>query len=214
MPINASCGTRSLRMRAMILRPWVVVLAAGASRRFGSPKLLARIGGETLLNRAVRAALGARPAGCVVVLGARADELKRRLRAWPVRIVVNRRWRCGLSSSLRAGIAALPRQAPAALVLLADQVAVGPAELELLLAAWRRAPRAIAASLAGKVLGPPAVFPRRVFGDLRRLRGDAGARTLLADPRRVVTGLALPGAAHDVDRPADLRRLRAATVVS
>ena len=198
----------------MILRPWVVVLAAGASRRFGSPKLLARIGGETLLNRAVRAALGARPAGCVVVLGARADELKRRLRAWPVRIVVNRRWRCGLSSSLRAGIAALPRQAPAALVLLADQVAVGPAELELLLAAWRRAPRAIAASRWGAVLGPPAVFPRRVFGDLRRLRGDAGARALLADPRRAVTGVTLPGAAHDVDRPADLRRLRAATVVS
>lgn len=198
----------------MILRPWVVVLAAGGSRRFGSPKLLARLGGETLLNRAVRAALGARPAGCVVVLGARADELKRRLRAWPVRIVVNRRWRSGLSSSLRAGIAALPRQAPAALVLLADQVAVGPAELELLLAAWRRAPRAIAASRWGEVLGPPAVFPRRVFADLRRLRGDAGAKTLLADPRRAVTGVALPGAAHDVDRPADLRRLRAATVVS
>jgi CTP:molybdopterin cytidylyltransferase MocA len=201
-------------MRAMILRPWVVVLAAGGSRRFGSPKLLARLGGETLLNRAVRAALGARPAGCVVVLGARADELKRRLRAWPVRIVVNRRWRSGLSSSLRAGIAALPRQAPAALVLLADQVAVGPAELELLLAAWRRAPRAIAASRWGEVLGPPAVFPRLVFADLRRLRGDAGAKTLLADPRRAVTGVALPGAAHDVDRPADLRRLRAATVVS
>lgn len=190
----------------MILRPWIVVLAAGGSRRFGSPKLLARIGGETLLIRAVRAALGARPAGCVVVLGSRADVLRRRLRAWPVRVVVNRRWRSGLASSLRAGIAALPPQAPAALVLLADQVSVGPAELELLVAAWRRAPRRIVASRAGGFLGPPAVFPRRIFGDLRRLRGDTGARTLLADPRRAVTGVALPGAAQDVDRPGDLRQ--------
>ncbi|HXV41415.1 MAG TPA: NTP transferase domain-containing protein, partial [Steroidobacteraceae bacterium] len=111
-------------MRAMILRPWVIVLAAGGSRRFGGPKLLARIRGETLLQRAMRAALGARPAGCVVVLGARADMLKRRLHAWPVRMVVNRRWRSGLASSIRAGIAALPREAPAALLLLADQVRV------------------------------------------------------------------------------------------
>jgi CTP:molybdopterin cytidylyltransferase MocA len=201
-------------MRAMILRPWVVVLAAGGSRRFGSPKLLACIGGETLLNRAVRAALGARPAGCVVVLGARADELGRRLRAWPVRVVINRRWRSGLASSLRAGVSALPRQAPAALVLLADQAMVGPAELELLLAAWRRTPRRIVASRAGDFLGPPAVFPRRVFRDLRRLRGDAGARTLLSDPRRAVSGVELPRAAHDVDRPGDLRRLRRSRVQS
>lgn len=198
----------------MILRPWVVVLAAGGSRRFGGPKLLARIGGETLLNRAVRAALGVRPAGCVVVLGARADELGRRLRAWPVRVVINRRWRSGLASSLRAGISALPRQAPAALVLLADQAMVGPAELELLLAAWRRAPRRIVASRAGDFLGPPAVFPRRVFGDLRRLRGDAGARTLLSDPRRAVSGVDLACAAHDVDRPEDLPRLRRSRVQS
>lgn len=198
----------------MILRPWVVVLAAGGSRRFGGPKQLARIGGETLLDRAVRVALGARPAGCVVVLGARAEVLSRRLRTWPVRVVINRRWRSGLASSLRAGIAALPRQAPAALVLLADQVGVGPADLELLIAAWRCAPRRAVASRAGAWFGPPALFPRRHFNDLRRLRGDAGARTLLADPRRAVTGVELPRAAHDVDRPEDLRRLSRSPVHS
>lgn len=190
----------------MILRPWVVVLAAGGSRRFGGPKLLTRIGGETLLHRAVRAALGARPAGCVVVLGARAESLKRRLHAWPVRVIVNGRWRSGLASSIRAGIAALPRAAPAAIVLLADQAAVGPAELELLIAAWRRAPRAIVAARYGAVIGPPALFPRRAFADLRRLRGDSGARKLLTDPRRRPIEIEIPQAAKDIDRPADLRR--------
>lgn len=198
----------------MILRPWVIVLAAGGSRRFGGPKLLARIQGETLLQRAMRAALGARPAGCIVVLGARADTLKRRLHPWPVRVVVNHRWRSGLASSIRAGIAALPREAPAALLLLADQVGVGPAELELLIAASRRAPRAIVASRWDAVTGPPALFPRRAFADLKRLRGDSGARKLLTDPRRRVIAIELPDAASDVDRPADLRRLHQPRVQS
>lgn len=190
----------------MILRPWVVVLAAGGSRRFGGPKLLARIGGETLLRRAVRAALGCRPAGCVVVLGARASELRRELRGYPVRVVENPRWRSGMAGSLRAGIAALPGEAAAAIVLLADQVGIGPAELELLVAAWRRRPRSVVASRSGDVVGPPAIFPRSAFADLRRLRGDSGARTLLRDPHRPAIGIEMRDAAQDIDRRGDLTR--------
>jgi CTP:molybdopterin cytidylyltransferase MocA len=201
-------------MATMILRPWVVLLAAGGSRRFGGPKLLARIERETLLHRAARAALGCRPAGCVVVLGAHAHRLRRELRELPVEIVVNRRWRAGLSTSLRAGIGALPRAARAALVLLADQAAIGPAELELLIAAWRRAPRAIVVARAGEIRGPPAILPRASFGALRRLRGDAGARRLLADPGRRVIEVEIPGAARDVDRPSDLTQFAGFRVLS
>lgn len=199
----------------MILRPWVLVMAAGGSRRFGGPKLLARIGGETLLRRALRVALGCRPAGCVIVLGARAAELRREIHGYPVRVAINRRWRSGLAGSLRAGLAALPRQATAALVLLADQVAIGPAELEVLIAAWRRAPQAIVASRCGDVVGPPALFPRRQFRQLRRLRGDAGAKRLLLDARLRVIEVEMPQALRDVDRRSDLSpRLRAHPVVS
>jgi CTP:molybdopterin cytidylyltransferase MocA len=201
-------------MGTMILRPWVVILAAGGSRRFGGPKLLARIGGETLIRRAVRVALGSRPAGCVVVLGARAAALRRELQGYPVRAVVNRGWRSGLAGSLRAGIDALPRAAQAALVLLADQAAVGPADLELLIAGARRAPRVIVASHFRDVLGPPAVFPRCSFRRLRGLRGDTGARALLADPGLRVAAIALEAAGLDVDRPADLWPARRARVLS
>jgi molybdenum cofactor cytidylyltransferase len=198
----------------MILRPWVVLLAAGGSRRFGGPKLLARILRETLLHRAARVALCCRPAGCVVVLGAQAHRLERELKDLPVRIVVNRRWRAGLSSSLRAGIAALPTDARAALIMLADQAAIGPADLALLIAAWRRAPRAIVAARAGAVRGPPAILPRPTFRALQRLRGDAGARRLLADPGRRVIEVEIPGAARDVDRPADLAQFAGIRVSS
>ncbi|MGQ0383632.1 MAG: nucleotidyltransferase family protein [Gammaproteobacteria bacterium] len=183
-------------------------MAAGGSGRFGGPKLLARIGRESMLRRAARVALGSRPAGCVVVLGARASRLRAELRGFPVRIVVNRNWRRGLAGSLRMGVAALPREAPAALVLLADQVAVGPAELELLIAAWRRAPRSIVAASAGQILGPPVLFPRKAFAALRRLHGPAGARQLLVRMRAQVQVLDMPESAVDIDTEGDLARLR------
>src|SRR5262245_30237872 len=212
---GASSGRRlrlaySLRMRSMIPRPWVVLLAAGGSRRFGAPKQIARFGGDSLLRRMALVALALAPPGCVVVLGARASRMSRELSGLGVRIAINRRWRSGLGSSLAAGIAALPAEARAAIVLLADQVAVGPAELELLCAAWRASPRAIVAARSGRMLGPPAIFPRRYFPQLRRLRGDRGARSLLRGRSRPVIAMEMAAAAADVDRPADLERLRPA----
>lgn len=198
----------------MILRPWVVLLAAGASRRFGGPKLLARVGGETLLRRSARVALACRPAGVVVVLGARAIRMQRELCGLPLQIVINRRWRSGMASSLRSAIRALPTNAPAALVLLADQVAIGPADLALLIAAWQRQPRAIVTARADAIRCPPAVLPRHAFPALCRLWGDTGARKILADPERSVIEFEMPRAALDIDRPADLEATAHLAVIS
>jgi molybdenum cofactor cytidylyltransferase len=191
----------------MIPRPWVVLLAAGGSRRYGAQKQLARFGRESLLRRMARVALAAAPAGCVVVLGARASRVSRELSDLHVRPVINRRWRSGLGSSLAAGIAALPANAPGALVLLADQAAIGPAELELLCAAWRAAPGSIVASRSGRIVGPPAIFPRRYFAELRRLRGDQGARSMLRDQSRQVIAMEIAAATSDADHPSDLDRI-------
>jgi molybdenum cofactor cytidylyltransferase len=198
-------------MRLMIARPWVVLLAAGGSRRFGRPKQLARIAGESILRRAVRSAVAIAPGGCVVVLGAQAERLRQELSGLPAQVVVNRAWRRGLSSSLVAGLDALPQTARAALLVLADQASLGPGDLALVAAAWQARPRSVVASLAGGVLGPPAVFPRRHFGELRRLRGDQGARDLLRHPGRPVVVIELPAAALDVDTPADAARVRQRT---
>jgi molybdenum cofactor cytidylyltransferase len=152
--------------------------------------------------------LGTSVAGrrCLVVLGARASRIAAELRGRGVQTVINRRWREGMSTSLAAGIAALPPDATAALLLLADQYAIRPADLAALLRAARRHPRDLVASGWDGLRGPPAVLPRPAFERALRLRGDAGARALLRDPEAHVVVLPVPRARFDLDRPEDRRR--------
>lgn len=188
--------------------PHVLVLAAGAASRFGSPKQLARLQGQTLLQRAV--ALGTAVAGqaVTVVLGAHAADIAPSLRGHAASVVVNRRWKEGLASSLRAGVAQLPGSTPGVLVLLADQVAVTDFDLRRLVSTWRQQPDYIvAASYAGHS-GVPAIFPPHCFTALLELRGDIGARALLHRMADRVVRVPMPGAAVDVDTTEDLRSLQ------
>ena len=188
-----------------------VVLAAGASRRYGAPKQLVRYGGEALVARSVRLARLAGADVVHVVLGYRAERIRRVLQAnnalpRGVTIVRNPRWRDGMGRSLACGIGVLPPRARAALVCLGDQPRVQAEDLARLVAAWRRNPRGVAAARYEGRLGVPAIFPRRWFSALRHLKGDRGARAMLASARGV-TGVPMARAAFDLDRPEDLAEL-------
>lgn len=185
-----------------------IVLAAGGSRRLGRPKQLVRFRSRPLLVRAVEAAADASRARPIVVLGAQALRLRSVLirSKRPCVAVENPGWHAGLASSLRAGLEAVPDDADAALIVLADQPLVDAAALRRLVAAWRRRPGLPAAAAYEGRLGVPAIVPRRLWPALRRLEGDAGARHVLAAAPRV-TAVAMPEAALDLDRPEDLARL-------
>jgi CTP:molybdopterin cytidylyltransferase MocA len=183
-----------------------IVLAAGGGTRFGAPKQLARLGGETLVHRAARLALGCCPAGVVVVTGAGADEVEAelsqlaRMGVTPVR---NPDWAGGMALSLASGLRALPGDAAAALVLLCDQAAVDAADLARLVEGWAAAPGRIAAAAFDGVRGVPAIFPRNTWALLQALRGDRGAAGVIA-AQPEVSAVAMPHAALDVDTRADL----------
>ncbi len=178
-----------------------IVLAAGAGRRMGGPKALLEVGGETLLRRAVRVAV---EAGCTPVLAV--------VGAWDpcladleARTVPNPDASDGMASSIRAGVAALPEEAEAALLLAVDQPAVDAALLRQLADLHRREPIRPAACAYAGTLGIPAILPRRLFPELLALRGDRGAKALLF--REDAAALPFPEGARDLDRPEDLLRL-------
>lgn len=184
-----------------------VVLAAGASTRFGSAKQLVRIGDRPLLSLIAGRTSEVVGQALLVVLGAKAAELTPLLKHSPGSVVVNRDWREGLASSIRAGIARLPPSCAGAMLVLADQACVTAEDLRRLAAAWRRQPLSVAAAQYGGTLGAPAIFPRHLFSELSELRGDSGARVLLKRHPDSLVKVPMASAAFDLDTPDDLLEL-------
>ncbi len=190
-----------------------VILAAGAGSRMGRPKALLEFEGRLLAERAVDAALTGGCGQAVVVLGAAADEARRRADLRGARIVVNQDWSSGMGSSLRAGLAELGRcggeaAADAALVLLVDQPLIGAEAVRAVLEAWRGGARLAAASYGGR-RGHPVLFGREHWAAAARgAVGDAGARAFLAAHAAELVLVPCDSVANprDLDVPGDLGR--------
>jgi molybdenum cofactor cytidylyltransferase len=185
----------------------VIVLAAGASTRFGSPKQVAQVHGRPMLHLAVARAVEVAGGSVTVVLGANAAQLAPLLRHTGASMVINRDWTEGMASSVRAGIARVPAAADGALLMLADQPAVTADDLRRLVSVWHRQPQCIVAAHYAGTAGVPALFPREDFPALSALRGDAGARVLLQRGGDRIVRVALHSAAIDIDTPEDLAKL-------
>jgi molybdenum cofactor cytidylyltransferase len=184
-----------------------VLLAAGGSARLGRPKQLAQVGGETLVRRAAAACLASAVRRTHVVVGAHGDAVAAELAGLAVEIVANDRWAEGMSSSIRAGLAAAAG-ADGVLLVLADQPGLRSDVLDALARALET-PASIAACAYGGGLGAPAAFGRAHFPALAALHGDEGARRLLARHAPAVIAVAFPEGELDVDREEDLERARA-----
>ena len=181
-----------------------VILAAGASRRYGSPKQLVVVDGQTLLEHAIDAALTAGLAQVVAVVPVWLSR-PARLDAERLRWIRNPFPERGVSLSLRLGIDALDADAEAVLILLGDQPRLPEWSILAILAA--RGERPVVASVADGILAPPILLERSHFHLVNGLSGDIGLRqVLLADPD-LVRAVVVPSHVPDVDTPDDLGRI-------
>lgn len=192
----------------------LILLAAGASRRMKNrAKQLLEFEGETLLRRAAKTALasGCRPV--CVVLGANSERLRAEIADLPLAVVVNENWASGMASSLQTGLRKLLEEnaeIAAVCVLLADQPLVDFRVVNRLVETFERGGGdAITASRYAETVGVPAIFPRRLFGELADLTGDAGARKIIGEHASETVTIDVPEAAHDIDSPPDYERLTA-----
>jgi molybdenum cofactor cytidylyltransferase len=188
-----------------------VVLAAGRSTRMGGPnKLLAELGGKTLVRIAAEQALASRARPVIVVTGHQRERVEQALAGLAVQLVHNPDYADGLATSLKTGIAAVPADADGAVVCLGDMPQVSSEMIDKLIAAFDPARGAliVVPTIDGK-RGNPVLWSRRFFPELATIEGDIGARHLIAGYGEAVTEVpADPGALVDVDTPEGLLALQ------
>ncbi len=200
----------------------VLVLAAGRSTRMGGPnKMLVETNGQPLVAHAVKAALASQAVEVVVVLGHMADQVKAAIEAaipgGRLHFVINSDFTDGLSTSVRAGIAALGKDIDAAIVQLGDMPGVSGTMLDRLMAAFSPVEgRSICVPTVGGKRGNPVLWDRRFFPEIARLAGDTGARHLIGEHADLVCEVEMTGqaAVTDIDTQEALAAWRTQQVTS
>jgi molybdenum cofactor cytidylyltransferase len=185
-----------------------IVLAAGSSRRMGSPKQLLDVDGRPLLELVVGHANASRLDDVIVVLGGAADEIQRRVDLGRARVLINPDHESGMASSLRAGLAALSAEVDVAMVILGDQPDVA-GRIDRLLELQEESGLPAASLSFGGLLHPPVALRRELWGELMALEGDVGCRAVIRARPELVARLPVGELNHpvDVDTADDYRRL-------
>ncbi len=182
-----------------------IVLSAGQSRRMGARnKLLAEIDGTPMVLRAVDAALASQAGPVIVVTGHERDEVEAALAGRDVVLTHNPDFAEGISTSLKAGLDAVPDTADGAVICLGDMPLVSAGLLDRLIAAYNPTEgRAIIVPTREGKRGNPVLWDRRFFAEMHRVAGDVGARHLIGDYAELVAEVETEDAAvlTDIDTP-------------
>ena len=187
-----------------------IVLAAGASTRMGRNKLFFRLEGETILRRAAGRATATGLDPVILVLGYEADRARQEVAGLSCRTVVNPDYERGINLSLRTGIAALPAETRAVVVMLADMPFVTTSMLATLVERYRSSRAPLVISDYAGVNAPPMLYDRSLFPELQAMEGEGCGRQVIRRHRRDAVAVPWPAAAlTDLDVPDDYERVKA-----
>jgi molybdenum cofactor cytidylyltransferase len=189
----------------------LVILAAGASTRMGTPKQLLFYQGCSFIRHITDVAIASVCQPIAVVLGANANRIKPEVSSLPVQIVENQQWQEGMSASIRVGLEALLAVNPnleAVAIALCDQPFVSSQTLNQLVEVYHFTGQPIIASEYAETLGVPALFSRTLFSELMTLKSTEGAKTLIKKHNHQVFSISFPEGAIDIDTPNDYEQLQ------
>lgn len=191
-----------------------VLLAAGLGSRFrdqdpsAATKLAATFKGEPLVRHAAKAALASNARPLVVVTGHAASRIVEALAGLDANFIHNPAYETGLASSLAAGLRGAPEDCDGAVIVLGDMPLVSSAAIDRLIETFAQRPdcAAVVPTHLG-VRGNPVLLSRRLFAQACALRGDQGAKRLLAEAGAAVVDCEMgPEVVFDVDHPGALQR--------
>ncbi|MGD8257107.1 MAG: nucleotidyltransferase family protein [Desulfobacterales bacterium] len=160
-----------------------IILAAGMSTRLGRPKQLIKTGGEYLLWRVIHTALASDLERIVLVLGYKAEmiveALEQKLEHSKLRLVINQRFRDGMSTSLQSGLRAVENQFSSIMVLLGDMPLVDADTINNLLQRFWASDKSICAPIFLGKRGHPVCFDKKIYPLIMGISGDIGARDII-----------------------------------
>lgn len=186
----------------------LVILAAGASKRMGTPKQLLPYRGTSLLHHTINVALESACRPIIVVLGAYCDRIEPTVKQLPIHIIENTDWEKGMGTSIRAGVKALEQIDPYAegvVITVCDQPFLSVDTIARLVDTYTLTNGSIVASEYTNTLGVPALFDRTLFAELTALDASVGAKQVMRKYDRVVR-VSFPEGALDLDTPQDYDR--------
>ncbi|HLJ29596.1 MAG TPA: NTP transferase domain-containing protein [Candidatus Angelobacter sp.] len=189
-----------------------VVLAAGMSRRMGTPKQLLELDGKVLLQHTLENVRGSGIDEIVLVLGFAADAVRQQISINGLKVVVNPEYQQGMGTSLRAGLAAVSPQAKGGLIVLADQPLIRPGTLTQLMAYHHEHQPQILIPAYKGFRGNPVLLDREVFPELMSLNGDVGCRAIFGSHTENIHKLDVDdiGILLDIDSMDDLQKAQEA----
>ena len=187
----------------------LIILAAGASTRLGTPKQLLPFRGRSLLVHAYETALASVCRPVIVVVGAQAQRMRTVMQDLPAQVVENAAWSEGMGSSIRAGMAAAQdyKGLEAVVLMVCDQPLLTPQVIDSLVQTHRATGKDIVASHYADTVGVPALFGASLFHELSELSGTEGAKRLLARYPDAVASVPFAGGSVDIDTAQDYAQL-------
>ncbi len=189
----------------------VIILAAGASSRLGHPKQLVEFKGKTLLQHIIDVVESLDFDSRILVLGAKADDIKKRINSRNFRVVYNENWEEGMGTSISKGISEplkLQDDLDHMLILLSDQPFVDKEKIKKLIKVHLESDKpATFSEYAGEV-GVPAIFSKELFSELQNLKKDQGAKKLILNDKIKFQTVKFEAGNFDVDTAEDVELLK------
>ncbi|WGV24346.1 nucleotidyltransferase family protein [Halotia branconii] len=188
----------------------IMILAAGASTRMGTPKQLLLYQGRSFLQYITEMAIASVCQPVVVVLGANAEQIYPQIQQLPVEVIQNQDWVCGMSTSIRSGIELLnnlPPKIEAVVITLCDQPFVSDKIINQLVDTYYLVKKPIIACEYGGTLGVPAIFSQTFFAELAALKGTSGAKKIINNHLNEVFSMPFSLGNIDIDTPKDYQQL-------
>jgi len=186
-----------------------IILAAGSSSRLGKPKQLLIFEGESLLEKAIRAAQKSEAECYVVILGANAAKIQSKTDLSSSNVLINKKWSSGMASSMQLGLRYLIQefQIEAAVLLLCDQSYTNAEILNSIIKKHFETGKGIIASKYQDTYGVPGLFDKKYFGEMLALKSNEGAKKIILTHMEDTGLMDFPLGAIDIDTVEDYEKL-------